>query len=139
MHHEVSIPPENGSSEVGLTAAVMRDPGFRCVSFSLARFLIPSLIQLPTRSQRAVRSSWQTTVYVASMSPTRWTSPIGQQYILAAANPLYGRYSPKVSPVENINLPATLLSRFDLLFLLPEKPSREDDERLAQRVTRVHM
>lgn len=59
--------------------------------------------------------------------------------ILAAANPLYGRYNPKVSPVENINLPAALLSRFDILFLLLDKPSREDDERLAQHVTHVHM
>jgi DNA replication licensing factor MCM7 len=59
--------------------------------------------------------------------------------ILAAANPLYGRYNPKVSPVENINLPAALLSRFDLLFLILDKPSRDDDERLAQHVTYVHM
>lgn len=59
--------------------------------------------------------------------------------ILAAANPLYGRYNPKVSPVENINLPAALLSRFDLLFLILDKPTREDDERLAQHVTYVHM
>jgi DNA replication licensing factor MCM7 len=59
--------------------------------------------------------------------------------ILAAANPLYGRYNPKVSPVENINLPAALLSRFDLLFLILDKPTRDDDERLAQHVTYVHM
>lgn len=59
--------------------------------------------------------------------------------ILAAANPLYGRYNAKVSPVENINLPAALLSRFDLLFLILDKPNRDDDERLAQHVTHVHM
>lgn len=59
--------------------------------------------------------------------------------ILAAANPLYGRYNPKISPVENINLPAALLSRFDVLFLILDTPSREDDERLAQHVTHVHM
>lgn len=59
--------------------------------------------------------------------------------ILAAANPLYGRYNPKLSPVENINLPAALLSRFDLLFLILDKPTRDDDERLAQHVTYVHM
>jgi DNA replication licensing factor MCM7 len=59
--------------------------------------------------------------------------------ILAAANPLYGRYNPKVSPVENINLPAALLSRFDILFLILDTPSIEDDERLAQHVAYVHI
>ncbi len=59
--------------------------------------------------------------------------------ILAAANPLYGRYNPKLSPVDNINLPAALLSRFDVMFLILDKPSQDDDERLAQHVTYVHM
>ena len=59
--------------------------------------------------------------------------------ILAAANPLYGRYNIKASVGENINLPAALLSRFDLLFLLLDKPSRDSDERLAEHVTFVHM
>ena len=55
--------------------------------------------------------------------------------ILAPANPFYGCYNPKVSPVENINLPAVLLSHFDLFFLLLDKPSHDDDdERLAQHI-----
>ena len=49
------------------------------------------------------------------------------------------RYNPKVSPVENNNLPAVLLSCFDFLFLLLDKPLRDDDERLAQHVTYVYM
>lgn len=59
--------------------------------------------------------------------------------ILAAANPIYGRYNTKLSPVDNINLPAALLSRFDIMFLILDKPNRDDDERLAQHVTYVHM
>src|SRR5690606_25024767 len=59
--------------------------------------------------------------------------------ILAAANPLYGRYNPRISPVENINLPAALLSRFDVLFLLLDTPTRETDAQLAKHVTYVHM
>jgi DNA replication licensing factor MCM7 len=58
--------------------------------------------------------------------------------ILAAANPQYGRYNVRMKPTDNINLPAALLSRFDLLFLLLDKPSIESDLRLAQHVTYVH-
>jgi len=49
--------------------------------------------------------------------------------ILAAANPQYGRYNVKAKPTDNINLPAALLSRFDLLFLLLDKPNMDDDLR----------
>lgn len=50
--------------------------------------------------------------------------------ILAAANPAYGRYDPKRSIEANIQLPAALLSRFDLLWLIQDKPDRENDLRL---------
>ena len=49
--------------------------------------------------------------------------------ILAAANPAYGRYNPRRSVEANIQLPAALLSRFDLLWLLMDKADRENDLR----------
>lgn len=58
--------------------------------------------------------------------------------ILAAANPLYGRYNPRLSPSHNINLPAALLSRFDILYLMLDKPSDDLDRLLAEHVTYVH-
>ncbi len=58
--------------------------------------------------------------------------------ILAAANPLYGRYNQKLKPHENINLPAALLSRFDLLFLLLDKVDEINDVALARHVATVH-
>lgn len=42
--------------------------------------------------------------------------------ILAAANPIFGRYNKQFTPHKNINLPAALLSRFDLVFLLLDAP-----------------
>jgi len=58
--------------------------------------------------------------------------------ILAAANPQYGRYNTKKSPTQNINLPAALLSRFDILFLILDKHNAEDDKRLAKHVAYLH-
>ncbi len=58
--------------------------------------------------------------------------------ILAAANPAFGRYNIKKSAEANIQLPAALLSRFDVLWLIRDKPDSENDLRLAQHVTYVH-
>lgn len=58
--------------------------------------------------------------------------------ILAAANPAYGRYNPKRTIEQNIQLPAALLSRFDLLWLIQDKPDRDNDLRLARHITYVH-
>jgi DNA replication licensing factor MCM7 len=57
---------------------------------------------------------------------------------MAAANPAYGRYDPYKSPVENIQLPSALLSRFDLLFLLLDSVNAERDSMLAMHVCKVH-
>lgn len=58
--------------------------------------------------------------------------------VLAAANPLYGKYNKKLTPHQNINLPAALLSRFDLIFLLLDKHDPINDELLSKHVSHVH-
>lgn len=58
--------------------------------------------------------------------------------ILAAANPAFGRYNPRRTIEQNIQLPAALLSRFDLLWLIQDKPDRDNDLRLAKHITFVH-
>jgi DNA replication licensing factor MCM7 len=58
--------------------------------------------------------------------------------ILAAANPAFGKYNPKKTIEQNIQLPAALLSRFDILWLIQDKPDRDSDLRLAQHITYVH-
>ena len=45
--------------------------------------------------------------------------------IMAAANPAWGRYDVRRSPAENIALPAALLSRFDLMWLILDKHDAE--------------
>ena len=58
--------------------------------------------------------------------------------VLAAANPVYSKYNTARTPEENINLPAALLSRFDLLWLILDRPDRANDQRLAEHVAYVH-
>jgi DNA replication licensing factor MCM4 len=56
--------------------------------------------------------------------------------ILASANPIESRYNPKLSVVENIDLPPTLLSRFDLIYLVLDTERPDADRRLAEHLVR---
>ena len=54
--------------------------------------------------------------------------------IIAAANPRFGRYEDTRPPAENINLPPTILSRFDLLFVIKDEPDPEIDRKMARHI-----
>jgi replicative DNA helicase Mcm len=58
--------------------------------------------------------------------------------VLAAGNPRYGRYLPNRSIAENVNLPPTILSRFDLIFVIKDIPNVEKDLKLAKHITSTH-
>ncbi len=58
--------------------------------------------------------------------------------ILAAANPMYGKYDPFKNITENVNLPIPLLTRFDLIFVVRDIPSKERDERIAKHIINLH-
>ncbi|GBM63135.1 Maternal DNA replication licensing factor mcm3 [Araneus ventricosus] len=58
--------------------------------------------------------------------------------VLAAANPVYGKYDQYKTPMENIGLQDSLLSRFDLLFIMLDKMDPESDREIADHVVRMH-
>jgi len=58
--------------------------------------------------------------------------------VLAAANPVKSKYDPKLSVIENIKLPPTLLSRFDLIYLILDKQSEVNDRKLANHLVSLY-
>jgi DNA replication licensing factor MCM5 len=59
--------------------------------------------------------------------------------VLAAANPVYGRYDDDRSATENIDLMTTILSRFDLIFLVRDIREEERDRLICHHVMGVHI
>ncbi len=59
--------------------------------------------------------------------------------ILAAANPALGRYDAYRTVTDNISLPVTILSRFDIIFVLKDLPEKERDSHMSEHILRLHM
>eukprot|EP01132_Coremiostelium_polycephalum_P004907 gene4907-6118_t len=58
--------------------------------------------------------------------------------VVAAANPIYGQYNRYKKPHDNIGLPDSLLSRFDLLFIVLDNTNPDHDREISQHILRMH-
>ncbi|NXP71293.1 MCM7 factor, partial [Ramphastos sulfuratus] len=134
-----------GSSGAGLTAAVLREAGTGALALEGGALVladggvccIDEFDKLLDADRAAIHEAMeQQRVAVAKAGILAQLN--ARCAVLAAANPALGRFDPARSLHRNLQLPPALLSRFDLLWLLRDRPERGADLRLAQHITYVH-
>ncbi|MGB8779141.1 MAG: minichromosome maintenance protein MCM [Candidatus Bathyarchaeia archaeon] len=133
-----------GTTAAGLTAAVIREKGGGMSLEAGALVLadkgiacIDEMDKMRPEDRVAIHEAMeQHTVSVAKGGIVATLN--ARAAILAAANPALGRYEPHRTVAENISLPVTILSRFDLIFVLRDVPNKESDSKMSMHILELH-
>ncbi|HEX3013962.1 MAG TPA: minichromosome maintenance protein MCM [Methanobacterium sp.] len=133
-----------GTSGVGLTAAAVKDDlgGWSLEAGALVladrgNACVDELDKMKSEDRSAIHEALeQQTISIAKAGIMATLN--SRCAMLAAANPKFGRFDRYKSVAEQINLPAPILSRFDLIFVVEDKPDADRDRKLAGHILNIH-
>jgi replicative DNA helicase Mcm len=133
------------ASGAGLTATVVRDEYLKGWSLEAGAMVlankglvcIDELEKMDPQDRSAMHEAMEQQTVTISKANVQ-ASLKAQTSVLAAANPKFGRFDPFMPIPQQIDLPPTLINRFDIIFTLRDLPDRNKDERIATHVLKEH-
>lgn len=135
-----------GSSAVGLTAYVTRDPETRSLVLESGALVLSDggvcCIDEFDKMSDSTRSVLHEVMEQQSISIAKAgiiTTLNARTSILASANPIGSKYNPNLPVPQNIDLPPTLLSRFDLVYLVLDRIEESTDRKLARHIVGMYL
>ena len=143
--HRAVFATGQGASAVGLTASVRRDPitsewtleGGALVLADRGTCLIDEFDKMNDQDRTSIHEAMeQQTISISKAGIV--TTLQARCAIVAAANPIGGRYNSTIPFSQNVELTEPILSRFDILCVVRDTVEPEEDERLASFVVNSH-
>lgn len=134
-----------GVSGAGLTAAVVRDEilgGWSLEAGALVlanngMVCVDEMDKMTVEDRSAMHEAMEQQTVSISKANIQATL-LSRTTILAAANPKFGRFDPYGIVAEQIDLPPTLINRFDLIFPIQDLPDKTRDDKMASHILNLH-